>query len=136
QALHDEAVGDRTYGETEAALDNGRAQLRVLQGIDAVVDPVHSDRVQTLMDVSQRVLLIHVAVHRQPVAELPRLAEDFSEFSRRIALLVRIEAHPHAPTPEWKRFLQGRQSGLGAQVSQKTQDELGGDAQLCRGTFL
>ena len=62
-----------------------------------MVDAIDADVVEALANVRERVLLVDVTVHRQPVARGARAAEHFGELHRRIVLLVGVQ--PDADDP-------------------------------------
>ena len=95
-----------------------------------MVDPVDPDVLEGLPDVPGRVLLVHVAVHGQPVALGARPVEHRLELDRRIALLVRVQADSDDPVLVGQGLLQRRHRGLGAHVPQEAHDELGADAEV------
>jgi hypothetical protein len=70
-----------------------------LERVHAVVDSLDPDLVEALPDVSDRVLLIDVAMHRQAIALAARTREDVLELHRRVSLLVRVQADPDDPIP-------------------------------------
>jgi hypothetical protein len=132
-AVGDPAVGDRADGQPDPVGGQPRHQRGVLQAVDAVVDPLHADLVQALPDVPDRVLLVDVAVHGEPVALGPRPGEHGGELQRRIAPLVGVQAYPH----DLVRVGEGRRKRLhrrvGRQVAQEAHDQLRPQPELIKG---
>ena len=79
-----------------------------------MVDPLDPDLVEALPDVPDRVLLVDVAVHRQPEALRAGALEDVPELDRRVAALVGVEADADDPVPVGQRLLERPPGRLGA----------------------
>ena len=69
----------------------------VFQTVDAVVDTLNADVVDALPDVGDGVLLVHVAVHRQPVSLFPGCGEHVLELGGWVVFLVGVEANAEDP---------------------------------------
>ena len=89
-----------------------------------MVDALDADVVDGLPDVSDRVLLVDVAVHGEPVALGRGCREDVGELGRWVAMLVGVEPHTDDPVPVGGRLLQRLVRRLGAEVAQEAHDEV------------
>ena len=78
---------------------------------------------------SGRVLLIHVAVHGEPVALRTRPREYLLELDRRIAPLIGVESDADNPVLVGQGLVQRRHRGLGGHVPKEAHDELGADTE-------
>ena len=130
EAAADAVVGDRADRQGQAPAHDLVAERLVLERVDAVVDSVDPDVIEGLPDVPGRILLIHIAVHGQPVALGACPGKHLLELDRRIALLVGVQAYADDPILVRQGLFQRCHCGLGAHVSQETHDELGADTEL------
>ena len=72
-----------------------------------MIDTVHADVIQTLPEVGYRILLIHIAVHRQQEPFTPGTFKHLPEFERRIVPFIRIETDSQDQVFVRQRGLQG-----------------------------
>ncbi len=102
-----------------------------------MIDAIDTDDVETLVDVHQRVLLVHITVHRQAIAELGRaLRNTAANFTGGLPFSSESSPTPDNPVlDERNRLLQGEHGGLSAHVPQETEDELSVDPELPGGAF-
>ena len=98
-----------------------------------MVDPVHSDDLETLSNVLDRVLLVDVAVHGDLVALRPGAGEHRGELGRGVVPLVGVQSDAGDPLTVRQGLHQGRHRVLGRIVAQKAHDQLGAQAQLLAG---
>ena len=68
-----------------------------------MIDALDADLVEALADVGDRILLVHVAVHGQPVALLACSREDLAELARWVVALVRVQPNADDPVADAER---------------------------------
>jgi len=86
--------------------------------------------------VGGRVVLVHVAVHREPVALLTSRRENLAELERRVVALVRVKPNANDPVSEWGSLFERQESRFDRVVAQEAHDQSGADAVSLGGYLL
>src|SRR3981189_1177169 len=93
-----------------------------------MVDAIDAEDVDRLPDIARRPLLARMREQRK--AGLAGAPEHLGELRRRVTKFRRIKAHAHDLRPMRERGIEGYLSVFLIEVTQKTHDQAGADAEL------
>ena len=127
-------VGERTYGERDAGRRQIGDQFRVVERPVAMIDAVHAQDIYGFAHIRRRSLLAGMGDQQQTF--VLGLGEDVGELGGRMAQLRRVEADAGELVSVHQRLLKSRHGLICAQVTQKAENELGGNTQLVRRLLL
>src|ERR1017187_5467321 len=121
-------VPQRAHGQRDLLVAQPGHQLGVFHGPHPVVDALHVELVKRAAHVVRTALLARVRDQSEPFGR--RYLIHPGEQGRRVTELGRVEPDADEAVAERKRGPQHRVGGLGPQVAQEAQDQVGGDAVL------